>query len=74
MQAKRAYTRDLRPIRRRRIEFNKNKRLQLTSHSVLQSTSGRVWHWNLCASAEPRRRCGSQLNRQSVGRRPERHP
>ena len=45
------------------------KRLQLTSHSTFQSASGRVSHRNLGASAEPRRRCGSQLNRQSVRRR-----
>jgi len=36
--------------------------LQLTSHSAFQSTGGRVWHRNLAASSEPRRRCGSQLS------------
>jgi hypothetical protein len=39
-----------------------NKALQLTSHSVLESPSGRVWSRNLGASNEPRRRCGSQLS------------
>ncbi len=49
-------------------ELLPNKRLQLTSHSAFQSSSGRVWHRNLRASAGLRRRCASQLNRESVRR------
>jgi hypothetical protein len=43
------------------------KALQLPGHSAFQATSDGVWHGNLGASSESRRRCGSQVSADPLG-------